>query len=273
MARFSWLSVLLAAVLVASCGGSPTAPSGTPTAQPPVVTPPAPSTRSFSFHQVNDMSMPSNSLEPWALREGNTAGDVKMAAFCGVGVTVGGARENGGLRPLLRLAGAGEMSIVYSPSLGARAVGVLNALSARTPKLLSVGTSPGVGAQFNIVIDSTLGYEALTVLNISGSSTTANVIAGGQFVFKSEESITSFTALHEYGHGLGLCHENRPGVMSGEGTGLQNDPSRIVFALHELDNISAMYRLASGVLHPDAPATVSAAKFTSRGTSTISIAD
>ncbi len=230
--RINLVFVVLVGVFLFGCGGG-TQISPSP-ASPGVVNAQTPS---FTFVQV-DMNLLPPDLPVWGLRGDNTEDSVKQMVFCD---SEGGApygSSNVGLKTLSRL--AGPVTIVirdgdFSNEQVAIIESVARYMEAITGFQMLVDTKLMLGSKITLVIDPTITPPGQIAI---GSPRAGGPIFEADISIKVVDSSFEYILRHEFGHLIGLCHHNKPGLMGIRVVGTDRG-----FFPAELDNAYLMYKL------------------------------
>ena len=179
-----------------------------------------------------------------------------MMSFCGVGVTVPGAQQNAGLRPLRKP--AWPFRLIVGPEFSNEEFELIksNALVMKDQLGVPLTVERGAPVQFSgalgvINVFKNLAYEGRAA---SRAHVEGNLVVSGDIYWGTSGIVSTASVRHELGHVVGgLSHHNEEGLMSGRWT------DDLLFSRAELDNLEMMRRLAPGTTYPGATSSSSSA--------------
>ena len=249
--------ITVATFSVAACNKSLTDLTGpSTTSLPGKVAGTTASITGFTFRRVANSSAPASSLDLWDLRGDNSEEAVRMMSFCGVGVTVPGAQQNAGLRPLRKP--AWPFRLIVGPEFSNEEFELIksNALVMKDQLGVPLTVERGAPVQFSgalgvINVFKNLAYEGRAA---SRAHVEGNLVVSGDIYWGTSGIVSTASVRHELGHVVGgLSHHNEEGLMSGRWT------DDLLFSRAELDNLEMMRRLAPGTTYPGATSSSSSA--------------
>lgn len=239
------------AVTTVGCGGGPVSPTSLPTTSLPGKSAGTPvnatPSAGFAFIRVEDSDAPASSLPIWGLRGKNSEEAARMMSFCGTGVTVPGAADNNGLRPLRRP--AGPFRLIVGPEFSDAEFELIwkNALVMQdelgVPLTVERGTPVPFSKVFGVInVFKNSNYDGAGAASLD---VVDNLVTSGDIFWGKVGIVQMLNVRHELGHVVGgLCHHNEEGLMSGLWT-----KDRLLSKL-ERDNYNMMSRLQAGEQFP-----------------------